>query len=151
MQKLIAILLGFSLCGCSVDEKVNSSNLRQRFEPIDSKVSGRGANWTAMVPAPDRLGAFWLRAHVGIGDTFPVQEKDKPKLFDVMVLEGNDDHLLVQARCQTSSQRIDIRRDKAVTVEIEGSRYEWYYPSAYVNPDGKTPTDKVLLILTRLP
>jgi hypothetical protein len=151
MQKLIVILVGIFVCGCAGDENVNPSQVRQRFEPIDSKVSGRGANWTAMVPAPDRLGAFWLRAHVGIGDTFPVQEKDQPKLFDVVVPEGNDDHLLVEVRSQAGLQRIDLLRDKAVTVEIEGSRYEWYYPSTYVNPNGKTTTDKAFLILTRLP
>jgi len=92
-----------------------------------------------------------VRAHAGIGDTFPVQEKDGRRLFDVVIPEGNDDQLLVEVRSQAGTQRIDLPRDKTVTVEIEGSRYDWYYPSTYVNPDGKATTDKAFLIITRLP
>ncbi|MHC4478749.1 MAG: hypothetical protein ACYTEL_24205 [Planctomycetota bacterium] len=147
----VIILLGFFVSSCAVDENLKSSTVRQQFEPIDSEVSDRGANWTALVPAPDRPGAFWVRAHVGIGDTFPVQEKDGRRLFDVVIAEGNDDQLLVEVRCQAGMQRIDLPRDKTVTVEIEGNRYEWYYPSTYVNPDGRTTTDKAFLIIMRLP
>ena len=147
MQKLIVILLGFFVCGCAVHENIDPSPVRQRFEPIDSEVSGRGANWTSLVPAPNRPGAFWVRVHAGVGDTFPVKEEDGRKLFDAVVAEGNDDQLVVKV----GLQQIDLPRDKKVTVEIEGSRYEWYYPSTYINPDGKATTDKAFLILTRLP
>jgi hypothetical protein len=152
MQKLIVMFVGLFVCGCAVEEKnSNSIPLRQRFEPVDSEVSGKGANWTALVEAPDRPGAFWVRAHAGIGDTFPIKEKDGPKLFDVEVPEGNDAKLLVEAHYQGGMQRIEVPRDKVVTVEIGGSKYEWYYPSIYVNPDGKATTDKAFLIVTRLP
>ena len=151
MQKTIVILLGFFVCSCAVEESTNPSKIRQRFEPTDSKESGQGANWTALAPAPDRPGAFWVRAHAGVGDTFPVQEPGGRKLFDVTIPEGNDDKLLVEVRYQGGVQRIDVPRDTTVTVEIGGSRYEWYYPSLYINPDGKATTDKAFLILTRRP
>ena len=155
--------MGMFVCGCGVEEKDQPDKeinlpkgpypvkVRQRFEPVDSRQSGRSANWTALVPVSDRPGALWVRAHAGIGDTFPVQEKDGPKLFDVAIPEGNDDKLLVEVRYQGGMQRIDVPRDKVVTVEIGQRRYEWYYPSIYVNPDGKATTDKAFLILTRLP
>ena len=151
MQKTIVILLVLFVCSCAVKENSNPSRVRQRFEPTESSESGQGANWTALVPAPGRPGAFWLRANAGIGDTFPVKEKDGQKLFDVTVPEGNDDKLLVEVSYQGGVQRIDVPRDTKVTVEIGGSRYEWYYPSLYINPDGKATSDKAFLILTRLP
>ena len=157
MQKFIVILLGIFVCSCAVEENANTAKVqnpakvRQRFEPTESAESGPGANWTALVPAPDRPGALWLRANAGVGDTFPVKEKDGQKLFDVTVPEGNDAKLLVEVSYQGGIQRIDVPRDTTVTVEIGGSRYEWYYPSLYINPDGKPTTDKAFLILTRLP
>jgi len=57
----------------------------------------------------------------------------------------------VEVSYQGGVQRIDVPRDTKVTVEIGGSRYEWYYPSLYINPDGKATSDKAFLILTRLP
>ena len=82
MQKFIVILLGFLVCSCAMEENSKSSkdqnaaklpkgpyttSVRQQFEPVDAKVSGKGANWTALVPVSDRPGAFWVRAHAGIG------------------------------------------------------------------------------------
>jgi hypothetical protein len=163
MQKVIVILLGILVCSCAVEDTAKSSKeqnesnvqnpvkIRQRFVPTESAESGQGASWTALASAPDREGALWLRAQAGIGDTFPVKEKDGPKLFDVTVPEGSDDKLLVEVRYQGGIQRIDVPRDAKVTVEIGGSKYEWYYPSLYVNPDSKATTDKAFLILTRLP
>jgi len=166
MRKIIVILMGLFVCGCAVEKNAKSSKdqnaakipkgpytstVRQQFEPVDSKVSGKGANWTVLVPVSDRPGAFWVRAHAGIGDTFPVQEKGGPKLFDVAIPEGSDDKLLVEVRYQGGIQRIDVPRDQKVTVEIGGHKYEWYYPSIYVNPDSTATTDKAFLILTRLP
>jgi len=157
MQKCIVIVLGIFVCGCAVEEngdpsqELNPAKIRQRFEPLDSKETGRGANWTALAEAPERPGAFWLRAHAGVGDTFPVQEASGPKLFDVAIPEGNDEKLLVDIRYQGGVQRIEVPRDTPVTVEIGGRRYEWHYPSLYVNPESQATSDKAFLILTRLP
>jgi hypothetical protein len=127
------------------------ARIRQQFVPAESEASGPGANWTALAPAPDRKGAYWVRAHVGVGDTFPVKEKDGQLVFEVALPEGSDEKLLVEVRYQGGIQRIDVPRDTAVTVEIGSSKYEWYYPSLYVGPDGEATTNKAFLILTRLP
>ncbi len=163
MRKVIVMIMGVFVCGCGVEKKdqpekgIQPPNgpypveVRQRFEPADAGASSQRANWTTLVPAPDRPGALWLRANVGIGDTFPVKEKDGPKLFEVAIPEGNDDKLLVEVRYQGGMQRIDVPRDQTATVEIGGHKYEWYYPSTYVNTGGKATTDKAFLILMRLP
>jgi len=92
-----------------------------------------------------------LRAHVGIGDRFPVREENGPALFDVIVTDGNDDHLVLAIRSPNGSQTIDVPRDKPTAAQIADRQYEFLYPSVHVDPTVGAATEQAFLILTRHP
>jgi hypothetical protein len=150
IQSLLVLLLGLLLWGCATHEAANPHVVKQRFVPMPhDPSSGSGANWTALVPFPDKRGAPHVLAHAGIGDTFPVQEKGGPTVFQVLVVEGDDAHLILEIRSEETLKRIDLPRDKSVSVQISGSRYEFCYPTTHVNPNEKLTTSKAFLIVKR--
>jgi hypothetical protein len=110
------------------------------------------ASWTALHPFPaDAPGVLMLMAHGGIGDVFPVQEEGQPKVFDVRVVAGDDDHLVLEVRSEEGSQRLDLRRDGTVSVMVAGHRYSLAYPSVTVGPDSKPTTDKAMILVHQFP
>ena len=134
------------------EKKTARQLVRVRFVPVDTHAEpGGGANWTRLVPAPDRPGALWAVVHAGLGDTFPVQEKGNRTLFKVAVTEATDDRFGLAIHKENESQRIDLPRDKLVSVQIAESTYEFYYPTRHVDSADKATTNKAMLIVTRLP
>ena len=91
------------------------------------------------------------QARAGMGDTFPVQERDGRTLFRICVVEGNDDRLVLEIRTTEAPRRVELRRDKPVSVQIAESRYELLYPSVTVSSGGPPTTTKATLIVTRRP
>lgn len=155
MHRHVAMLIVVLFCGCAAEEKAAPNTIRQRFvpscEPKACKTCGGGACWTALVPAPGDDGALWVRAHAGIGDQFPVREEGGPTLFEVHVIEGSDDRFLLEIRSAAVQQRIDLARDKTVSLRLSGHTYEFYYPSVHVNATAPPTRSKALLIITRRP
>ena len=136
----------------SADAK--SGDVRVRFVPDlhrkKGEASGHGASWSKLDPGPEK-GILWLQAHAGIGDKFPVREKDDVTLFDVVVKEGDDDHLVLEIRSKKALQKIDLHRDKREVVEVDGVKYEILYPSVSVAAGGndRPTTDQAMLMVTR--
>lgn len=140
------------LTGCTAQKETQRQAVRQRFVPDPHNSSSSGANWTALhQSAEDKPGVLMVMAHAGIGDTFPVQEERKPKLFDVMVVAGDDEHLILDVRSEESSQRLNLHRDGTVLVNVVGHKYSLAYPSVTVRPDSKPTTDKAMILVHRLP
>ena len=126
--------------------------VRVRFVSLDTHAErGGGANWTRLVPAPNRPGALWAMVHAGLGDTFPVLDENSRVLFKVAVTEATDDRFILAIHKENGSQRIDLPRDKPVSVQVAESTYEFYYPSRHVDSPDKATTHKAMLIVTRLP
>ncbi|MBI5822095.1 MAG: hypothetical protein HZA88_24240 [Verrucomicrobia bacterium] len=141
------------LTGCAVQKETQLQVLRQRFVPVPHDSScGGGANWTALHRlSDDKPGVLMVMAHAGIGDTFPVQEEHNPKLFDVIVVAGDDEHLMLEVRSEEGSQRLDLRRDGTVWVKVAGRKYSVAYPSVTVSPGSKPTTDKAMILVHRFP
>jgi hypothetical protein len=126
--------------------------VRLRFVPVDTHAEcGGGASWSRLSPAPDRPGALWARVHAGLGDEFPILDQDGRTLFHVVVPEATDDRFVLDVRCDGSSKKIELWRDKPHTVQAAGAKYEFYYPTCTVSSASKTTTHKAMLIVTRLP
>jgi len=124
--------------------------VRQRFVP--TKPSGNNnASWQNLGPDPFRPGSLWAMGSAGIGDKFPVQEKAHEPLFEVTVIDGDDDHLVVEVSSKEGSQQVELWRDKPVSVQIAERKYELRFPTAQVNPADKTTTDKAHVIVTHRP
>jgi hypothetical protein len=141
------------LTGCAAQKETPHQPIRQRFVPVlhDSS-SGSGASWTALHPfSEDEPGVFVVMAHAGVGDTFPIHEEHQPKVFEVTVVAGDDDQLVLEVRSEEASQRLDLRWDGTVWVEVSGSKYSLAYPSVTVNPDSKPTTDKAMIMVHRFP
>ncbi len=141
------------LSGCTTQKNPPPDVMRQRFVPGPPAAAGnRGANWTALHQfSADQPGVLMLMAHVGVGDTFPVQEAEQPKLFDVRVVSGDDDRLRLEVRSEAGVQRLDLRRDGTVWVKIAGHKYSLAYPSVTVGADGQPTTDKAMILVHRFP
>ena len=134
------------------EKKTAQQLVRVRFVPVDTHAEcGGGANWTRLGPAPNRPGALWAMVHAGLGDTFPVQDKGNRTLFKVTVTEATDDHFVLAIHKENGSQRIDLPRDKPVSVQVAENTYELYYPTRHVDSADKAMTSKAMLIVTRLP
>lgn len=128
-------------CGCAAPHGDQRHAVRLRFVPAPSagadESSRNGASCSALVPLRDGSGVSRLIAHAGIGDSFPVKDEAGHCLFEVEVVRGDDDHLLIALNSIEPSQHVDLRRDKSVWVQIAGSKYNLAYPSVSVAA-GKT-------------
>ena len=125
-----------------------------RFDPNGGAWAGetpfKGASWTKLGKGLHK--GLWMRAVAGLGDTFPVQEKDGVTLFEVKVIEGNDDRLIVEVRANAESRRVTLPRDKKATVEIAGGTYELVFPTTRVAPrseNEKPTTNKATIFVSR--
>ncbi len=90
-----------------------------------------------------------LQAWAGVGEKFPVREKDGPTHFEVTVVAGDDDHLVLELHSKDPVQKIDVRRDKAIPVLVGGIRYELAYPSTSVSSSGTTTTNQAMIMVCR--
>jgi hypothetical protein len=147
MRKLPGFLIALLLCGCAARDINKAQSVRQHFVPAP----GKGASWSRLAPHDNNSGVSWGQAWAGIGDTFPVQDENGRKLFELLVATGDDNHLLVEARSTEGAQRIDLQRDKKMPVQIAGAAYELLYPSIYVRAADKPTTSKAMLIVLRRP
>lgn len=155
-KRLNVALLGLLfVCGCAKREKVPVGSMPAGTQPLrflpSAEKSRGGASVTALVPAPGRPGALWLRAEAGLGDTFPVREQGGPTLFEVAVVEGNDVHLVLEVRSGKDSRRVSVPRDVPKKLDVAGATYEFYYPTCHVSSKDWPVTSKVLIMVTRLP
>jgi hypothetical protein len=92
---------------------------------------------------------LFLQAWAGTGQKFPVQEVAGQTLFEVAVIQGNDDLLTAEVRSKDGTQTVDLRKDKPVRVMVAGSAYELLYPRRYVSSDQNSrTTGKAMLIVT---
>ena len=110
------------------------------------------ADWSALGNGPGaKEGTTVLMAHAGVGDTFPVQDKAGHTLGEVFIADGDDTHLQVEVRSKEGLQKIELRRDKAVSVEMARSKIALLFPTVSVNAaeNRKPTTNKAMLIVTR--
>lgn len=117
---------------------------------MKGRASYDGASQTALVQGPQK-GILWLQAHARIGDKFPVQMQGGVTLFEVVLVAGDDDHLVLEIRSKEGSQKINLPRDKDQTVEVAGVKYELLYPSISVAAAGneRPTTNKAMLMVKR--
>jgi hypothetical protein len=133
--------------------KEKSVKLRMRFVPGGPPAKGssdfEGAAFTDLGPGPEK-GVLWCQAHAGVGDEFPVIDKQGVKLFDVRLAEGDDDHVVLEIRSKEGAKKIDLARDKRGSVKVAGIEYELLYPSVSVagTPDEMPTTNKAMLMVT---
>ena len=128
--------------------------VRMRFVPGGPLAKGssdfKGASFTELGEGPVK-GELWCQAHAGVGDTFPVIDKKGVTLFEVLLAEGDDDHVMLEIRSKEGAKKIDLPRDKAGSVEVAGIKYGLSYPSVSVAaaPKEKPTTNKAMLMVTR--
>jgi hypothetical protein len=92
-------------------------------------------------------------AHVGIGERFPVKELDGQCLFEVLVVDGDDDRLLLEIHSVRRPQRIELARDQRVRVQMGRSQFDVAYPSVTVGAarNARPISSQATLLIHRLP
>jgi hypothetical protein len=159
LVSLVTVLaLGVHIGSAAETEKPGAPptqvTVRMRFVPGGPPAKGssdfKGASCTSLVPGPEK-GVLWCQAHAGVGDQFPVITETGEKLFDVLLAEGDDDHVVLDIRSKEGVKRINLPRDKAGSVEVAGIKYGLSYPSVSVAaaPNDKPTTNKAMLMVTR--
>jgi hypothetical protein len=137
----------------ATSEKAKPVLERLRFVPDGGPWKGEapfeGAAWHNLRPGLTR-GVLQMIARAGVGDTFPVGERDDVIRFNVKLLHGNDDELTVEVRAK-EVQKVVLKRDKAKEVTIAGLKYRLLYPTSSVEaaPGEKPSTNKARIIVSR--
>ena len=128
-------------------------SVRQRFVPgavpQSPMESSDSAVWSPLHPGPDPQGGeLFLQAWAGIGHSFPVKKKGGPTLFELALIQGNDERLVVEVRSQEGIQAVELKRDTSVPVKVAGVTYKLLYPSCHVSSAENRPTtNKAMLIV----
>jgi hypothetical protein len=119
-------------------------------EPYSPLEASDSAAWSALRPGPGpHSGELFLQAWAGIGHKFPVQKEGGPTLFEVALIQGNDDHLVVEVRSREGTRRVELKRDRPVPVEVAAITYELLYPTCNVSSaQNRSTTNKAMLIVT---
>jgi hypothetical protein len=137
----------------AVPEKAKAVLERLRFVPEGGPWKGEagfnGAAWHNLRPGLTK-GVLDMTARAGIGDTFPVAEKDAETLFKVKLVAGNDEEITVEVLAR-KTQKLLLKRDKTEEVEVEGLKYRLRYPSTSVEaaPGEKPSTNKARIFVSR--
>jgi hypothetical protein len=156
MQKLTFILsvavLSFS-CAVCVGEDPPMTSVRLRFVPGGKAWKGetefKGASWTRLGSGL-RPGELFMQARAGIGDGFPVEDTKGMTLFQIKLLEGDDDRVTVEVKSHSETQKFVLHRDQSSAVSVAGKKYQLLYPSVSVSADPKEnpSTNKATLMAT---
>jgi hypothetical protein len=159
---LAAFVLGIgSSCAHAEEpkkEKPKQISVRQKFVPGSKPMAGEseyeGASCTALSEGgPGGPGRLFMMAHSGVGDTFPVREEKGPDLFEVAVVEGDDEHLVLEVRTKDkdAAQKIQLKRDKLESVQVAEIKYDFLFPTVSVAAfeNEKPTTPKAMIIVTR--
>lgn len=128
--------------------------MRLKFVPEGGAWKGetafKGASWTNLAPGLTK-GTLFLHAKAGIGDKFPVQDKAGVTLFEVRLLEGSDERIVVEVLNGDRAQKVELPRDHIAKVEVGGLTYELRYASVSVDPakDPNPSSNKATIFVTR--
>ncbi len=127
--------------------------VRLRFVPVKKAAdAGNGASGTTLhrgMFGPTNVAAM---AHLGLGDTFPVRDEHERHLFDLRLVDGNDQHLVLEVRTKEAKapvQKIAVVRDQPTDVTVDGAQYEITFPTAEVNPTDKDTTAQAMIIIAQ--
>ncbi|MEI8121751.1 MAG: hypothetical protein WCI20_06845 [bacterium] len=108
------------------------------------------ADWTQLRQGPGKEpGRLFLMAHAGLDDAFPVQDSTGRTHFVVLLVEGDDNHLLLVVQSREGSQPFNVLRDKPVPVVVAGGKYDLCFPTvdAAAQADSKPTTERAMIIV----
>jgi hypothetical protein len=150
---LVLFAIAFSKL-VSLAEEESRISARLRFVPDGGAWKGetptKGASWTALGPGLEKNTLF-LQARAGIGDKFPIQDKAGHNLFEIKIVEGDDDRLVAEVNSKSGIQKVELSRDRSAEVRISGTKYELLYPTITVAaaPKENPSTNKATVMVTR--
>ena len=156
MYKSMALFLCVLFAGCGASEIESAEHsVRLRFVPGSAPSSplesSNGAVWSSFSPPPIPDATFlMLNGHAALGDKFPVAHLNEPALFDILLVDGDDDHLALELLFDGGTKSIDVKRDSPEEVMIGGVAYHINYPSIEVSSaEGKSTTNKAMIVVTK--
>jgi len=164
MTRRMAMLLAFAFIGfCTqtirseeppADGPPQPPSLTHRviFVPDKAHPGGGSCMRLSPGPGPAKPGSLFMMAHAGVGDDFPVQSPEGKTIFEIAMTDGADDRVVLEVRVsKDDKQKIELDRDKTITLTVGSHQYELYYPSVSVNLTDKNTSSQVMLIVTQMP
>ena len=156
MYKSMALFLCVLFAGCGAYEgEPAAHSVRLRFvpgsPPSSPLESSNGAVWSSFSspPIPD-ASYLMLNGRVAVGDKFPVGHQNEPALFEIRLVDGDDDHVALELLFEGGPKSIDVKRDSPEEVTTGGVVYRINYPSIEVSSvDGKSTTNKAMIVVTK--
>ncbi len=156
MCKSMAIFLFVLFAGCGASEIESADHsVRLRFVPGSAPSSplesSDGAVWSSFSPPPIPDATYlMLNGRAAVGDKFPVGHRNEPALFEIRLVDGNDDHVALELLFEGGPKSIDVKRDSPEEVSIGGVVYRINYPSIEVSSsEGKSTTNKAMIVVTK--
>ena len=156
MYKSMALFLCVLLAGCGASEIESAEHsVRLRFVPGSAPSSplesSEGAVWSSFSPPPIPDATYvMLNGWAALGDKFPVGHRNEPALFEIRLVDGDDDHLALELLFEGGPKSIDVKRDSPEEVTIGGVAYRINYPSIKVSAaEGKSTTNKATILVTK--
>ncbi len=156
MYKPMFLFLLVLFAGCGASENGSAElSVRLRFvpgsAPSSPMESSDGAVWSSFSPPPIPDATYlMLNGHAALGDKFPVGHQNEPAAFEIQLVDGDDEHLLLDLFFEGGSKSLDLKRDSPEEVTIGGVAYRISYPSITVSSaEGKSTTNKAMIVVTR--
>ncbi|NUM52778.1 MAG: hypothetical protein HUU46_03960 [Candidatus Hydrogenedentes bacterium] len=154
MRIRIVLLCCLVSAGCATNDNARSAEVvRLRFVPGSPPTNGlessRGAVWTSFSEWPGSRGeTIMLMGSAAIGDKFPVAHRNGPGLFEILLKDGDDSHVVLDIISRMETTSIDLRRDDSAKVLVAGTEYTISYPSQEVAAsEGKSTTNKATIFV----
>lgn len=156
MYKSMALFLCVLFAGCGASEIESAAHsVRLRFVPGSAPSSplesSEGAVWSSFSPPPIPDATYLMfNGHAALGDTFPVAHPNEAALFEIRLVDGDDDHLSLELLFEGGPKSIDVKRDSPEEVTIKGVAYRINYHSIEVSSaEGKSTTNKATILVTK--
>jgi hypothetical protein len=121
--------------------------------PWKGETPFQGASWTALGPGFGSGKGLTMQARAGVGDRFPVSHPQGPALFEIVLENGMDDHLVVLITSGEGEQKVRLPRDKKVEATVGGGKFTLLFPTSHVaaEPGTRPTTNKATIFVTQLP
>lgn len=156
MYKSMIPFLCMLLAACGAAEIESAAHsVRLRFvpgsAPSNPLESSNGAVWTSFSspPTPDAT-YLMLNGRAAVGDKFPVGHRDEPALFEIRLVDGDDDHVALELLFEGGPKSINVKRDSPEEVTIGGVVYRINYPSIEVSSaEGISTTNKAMIVVKK--
>lgn len=137
-------------------QEKKAATVRQRFRPTTTK-SGE-TSWSAMFPAPGTRAAkgekkeYISFIHAHRGDRWPIKLPDQMDSWaEATLVDGDDERVELKVRRREKEERITLKRQQPVTLDLDGKTFRLTYSTTTVAASSPEFVDHATIIVSYRP